>query len=715
MTDLTQRIRSKIPGTDTGIDVRKSICTICDPGSQCGLDLYVKDGKIIKVEGSKENPHSQGTLCAKGAATRQYVYHPERIQTPLKRVGPRGSGRFRPISWGEALDTIAERLNTVKTSDGPESVVFYSGNTFYYAPFYKRLSRLFGSPNYITKTSVCHMSMIMSQLLTTGLPADPDIPHTRCLMAWGTNPFHSATFVARHLLDAKDRGLKIITVDPRYSPMAAHADIHLQLRPGTDGALALALAHVMIDEGLYDRPFIHENAYGFDEYRAYVEEFTPTHGETLTGVPADKIRAAARLFATTKPASLLPGSSPATHHTNGLQNHRAISLLVALTGNYDIRGGNFAQPPSFLYVPGGFMTREERFQAPRPLSDMPPRVGDDRFPLWSQLTEDAHAVALPNQIQTGKPYPIKAMLAFGINYRMMPDPNFLADALMQLDFIAINDIFLTDSCKKFADIVIPACTSVERSELRCYPEHYAVYTRPAIKPLFESRSNVDIILDLANRLGIDDPLFTAGYEACLDWMLEPSGLRIDELKKYPAGMPVSDPISFPEKKYRAHGFMTPSKKIEFTSQLLDKHGYDPLPVYQPPKYSPEATPEMARTYPFILNTGSRLPALLGSQTYRMSWTRNIRPEPSADLNPEDGRRLKIKQHDEITITTAQGAITLQANLTNIVLPGVVHVSPSYIDINVNGLLEANYCDPISGFPGYKALLCNVEKAKKETH
>lgn len=304
-----------------------------------------------------------------------------------------------------------------------------------------------------------------------------------------------------------------------------------------------------------------------------------------------------------------------------------------------------------------------------------------------------------------------------MNYRSLPDPDFHAEQLNKLDFIAINDIYMTDSCKKFADIVLPACTSVERSEFRCYPERHAIYTQPALEPLYESRSNVDIILDLAQRLGIEDPLFASGYEACLDWILEPSGMTVEELKKHPAGMPVPNPITFPEKKYLAHGFMTPSKKLEFTSVLLEKfsesHGYDALPVYRPPKYSQEANPDMFKEYPFILNTGSRLPTLLGSQTYRMSWTRNICPEPTADLNPEDGRRLGIAQGEEVAITTPSGAICVQSNLTNMVQPGVVHISQCYIDVNVNGLVEPDYYDPISGFPGYKSLLCKVEKALGE--
>ncbi|MBN2468100.1 MAG: molybdopterin oxidoreductase family protein [Deltaproteobacteria bacterium] len=713
MNDHTERMRGKIPGPDTGIAIRKSICTICDPDSQCGLDLYVKNGKIIKVEGSKENPHNEGTLCSKGAALRQYVYHQDRIRTPLQRVGPRGSGKFKPVSWEEALGTITNNLNQVKTGSGPESVVFFSGYSFWYRPVLHRMAYLFGSPNIITNASVCHLSMIFSQILTLGLPGGPDIRNAKCLLVWGTNPFHTRTGIARHILDAKERGLKIIAVDPRCSPMAAQADIHLQLRPGTDGALALAMANIIINEGLFDHDFIQNYTHGFDEYREYVQEFTPERGEALTGVPAEKIRMAARLFADAKPAALMPGSSPVVHNTNGLQNHRAAFALVGLTGNYDVAGGNFVEPLSYIFEPGGFITRETEFKHAKKRNEMPPPIGDDRFPLWSLLYDEGHAVHLPFQIQSGTPYPIKAILAFGINYRMWPDPDFMAESLEKLDFIAISDLFMTESCRRFADIVLPACTSVERSEFRCYPERYVIYTQPAIKPLYESRPDVEIIFELAKRLALDDSLLSQGFEACLDWILEPSGITINELKKHPAGMPVPNPITFPEKKYLQQGFVTPSGKMEFKSMLLEKYsksfGYDALPVYRPPKYSRETTPELAKDYPFILNTGTRLPMFIGSQTYRLPWMRNLRPEPFVDLNPDDCRRLGIKQGDDVAVSTAKGSITVKANLTNQVQPGVVHVSPAYIDVKVNALIEADYLDPISGFPGYKALLCKVEK------
>ncbi|HHX50802.1 MAG TPA: molybdopterin-dependent oxidoreductase, partial [Clostridia bacterium] len=404
--DMTKELlQGKIPGKTTGIQVKKSVCTICDPMTQCGLDLYVKDGRIIKVEGTKENPYSGGTLCSKGAAMRQYVYHPDRLRSPMKQK-ERGSGRFETISWEEALDIIAARLQQLKKVFGPESVCFFAGYTKYERPYLHRLAHAFGSPNYMTESSTCFQAMAMAQKLNFGLPGGPDVKNTRCLLAWSSNPFHTNTSLARNLMDAKERGLKIIVVDPRYSPMAAIADIHLQLRPGTDGALALAMANVIISENLLDQEFVNEHTYGFEEYRSYISDFTPEKGAELTGVPAEKIIAAARLYAITKPAALMPSASPVVHHTNGVQNYRAAFALVALTGNYDVKGGNFVAPPSYLYQQGGFLTREAQYPLVKTFDEMPPRVGVDKFPVWGKLVDEAQSMHLPFQINSEEPYPL---------------------------------------------------------------------------------------------------------------------------------------------------------------------------------------------------------------------------------------------------------------------------------------------------------------------
>jgi anaerobic selenocysteine-containing dehydrogenase len=705
-TSQHQRGSGKWPAEETGIEVRKTLCDICNPHSHCGIDAYVKDGVVVRVEGSKDHPHSQGTLCSKGSASRQYIYHKDRIRTPLMRRGERGSDDFEPVSWDEALGTVAETLLRIKEETGPESVVFFAGYTKWMRPFLKRLSHSFGSPNYCTESSTCHQAAAMAAKLNYGYFGAPDIKNAKCLLVWSSNPFYSNTSAVRRLLDAKEQGLKIIEVGPLITPMTAHADIHLRMRPGTSGALALGMAHVIVEEGLYDREFVENWTLGFGDFRNYIRSFTPEETENITGVKAELVIRAARLYATTKPAAMITSASPTVHHTNGVQNHRALIALVGLTGNFDEPGGNYVVPPSWLNIPSAARVRELEFTQSRPWEQMAPRLGQDAYPVWCRLVDQAQAMQLPFQIRSGKPYPIRALVGFGMRYRMWPGSDFMHESLKKLDFMVSVDLFMTDTCK-LADVVLPACTSFERSELKIWAENYVMWTRPVIEALWDSRSDADILFALARRIAPDDELMQKGYEASIDWILEPSHLTVEQLKEHPAGLTLKDITMPPYRKYEKKGFPTPSGKMELTSTVLKQAGLDPLPRFQEPKLSPRSTPESAEKFPLILTTGARLPMYQHSRTFRLGWTRSLRPDPTVDINPEDALKRGIATGGWVSLSTARGSLRVRAHLTEMVPPGVVNIYHAWPDADVNQLIEPDYLDPISGFPGFKSLLCEV--------
>ena len=233
MTELEKKIKAKIPGEDTGIQVKRSLCAICSPGHHCGVDCYVKDGRIIRVEGTEEHPYNHGKLCTKGSSLRNYIYRADRIKTPLKRVGERGEGKFEPISWDEALDEIAKNLNAAKAQYGPESVIFFAGYPKHHRAFLQRLAMSFGSPNYCTESSTCSTATIMAQQLTYGAPAAPDNGASACIMMWSTNPAASKTLICEGLFDRLDKGDKADSCRPsrhslcgsrRHPPAAAPGD-----------------------------------------------------------------------------------------------------------------------------------------------------------------------------------------------------------------------------------------------------------------------------------------------------------------------------------------------------------------------------------------------------------------------------------------------------------------------------------------------------------
>ncbi|MDR3567767.1 MAG: molybdopterin-dependent oxidoreductase [Syntrophobacteraceae bacterium] len=702
---------SRVPLTATGIEIRKTICSICNPLSHCGIDAHVKEGVVIKVEGSR-NPHNDGTLCSKGAAGRQYIYHKDRLKTPLARTGEKGSGQFRPISWEEALDIAAQRLNGIKVESGAESVAFFAGYSKWMRPFLKRLAHSFGSPNYCTESSTCSSAAVLAAKLNYGCLAGPDTANARCLLVWSANPFYSNTSMVRRLLDAKDRGLKIIEVGPLLTPLTRHADVHLRIRPGTSGALALCMANVIIEEGLYDRDFVEKWTVGFDDFQEYATNFSPKRTEAITGVPANLIEEAARLYAGTGPAALLTSASPTVHHTNGVQNHRALTALIGLTGNFDVQGGNLVRPPGYLYVPGPPTTREHEYEQSRPWSEMAPRIGVERFPVWSRVVPEAQAMELPFRIGTGSPYPVRSVVGFGLNHRMWPGCGLLYERLKKLDFFLQVELFMTDTCKA-ADLILPACTSFERSELKFYPEKFVLWTTPVIPPLGDSRPDTEIIFDLANRIAARDGLLKQGYEANVDWILKPAGLTVEELKQHPGGLALKDIEQVPFRKYEKSGFQTPSGKMEFASTVLSSFGLDPLPTYKEPELSPVSRPELSTDFPLVLTTGARLPMFIHSRTFRLPWTNGLWPEPMLDINPGDSAVRAIAQGDLVLLSTPANSIRVKANITNIVPRGVINIYHGYRDPEINTLFEPDYLDPISGFPGFKSLLCQVEKSIKK--
>jgi anaerobic selenocysteine-containing dehydrogenase len=687
--------------------ISPTICSICNPVSHCGVDAYVKDGEIVRIKGTKQ-AHNNGSLCIKGAAGLDYVYHADRIKTPLVRTGDRGDGRFKSVSWKEALDLISMRLNAVKAETGPESVAFYAGYPKWMRPFLKRLAHSFGSPNYLSESSCCSSAAKLASILNYGSGTIPEIGKSKCLLVWSRNPFHSNPPRSKGLLAARKKGMKIIEVGPLVTPLTSHADIHLRLRPGTSGALALALGHVIIKENLHDLDFIEKWTTGFNAYNDLVQKFPPETAEKITGVSASLIIEAARLFAKTKPSAILSGASPTVHHTNGVQNHRAITALIGLTGNFDIPGGNHVGLPGYLYVSNGITTREANYTQSRDWSQMPPRIGEKEHPVWTHFIPEAHSMVLPFQIQSQSPYPVKAMLAFGLNHRMWPGSDFLLKSINKLDFIVGIDLFMTDTIK-FADVILPACSSFERRELKFYPEKRIIWTRPAIKPLGQSRSDADIIFDLAKTLAPDDELMQQGYEASVNWMLKPSGFTVDDLKNYPEGMVVEN-IPIPSyRKYEKNGFNTLSGKMEFVSTVLSDQGFDSLPTYEEPLLSPISTPGYAEIFPLILTTGARLPYFIHSRTYRISRLRKFQPDPLAEINPVDAKRRDILQNDWIILSTDRGDIRVRAALTRTVPPGVINMYHGRAEADVNILIDPDYRDPISGFPGFKSLLCQVKK------
>jgi len=680
-------------------ELKKTACYMCT--NNCAVDLWVEDDRAVAVEGN---------LCPKGRANLASLNNPQRLLYPLRRRGERGSGEWERIAWDDALDEVAAKLTKVKAAYGPEAVIFFIGYAKEPRPFYERLTHAFGSPNYMTESSTCFSATYVAARLTYGYPyflstGKPE-PATQCLLVWSANPAAAHHYETDSVLAVQKKSGRLIVVDPRATELAAQADIHLQLRPGTDGALALAFGQVIIEEGLYDREFVGRWTHGFAEYCEYVKQFTPERAAEITGVPAAKIRQAARLYATARPAKIHSSASAVVHTSNAAQNFRAVITLAGLTGNFDVPGGNKLPPKTtWLYSPAGIPLNDITLQDSYP--SLPPRIGQETFPVWTELYHEANSNTLPEVVATGRPYPVKAFYGIGPNAMMWPRSSKYVEALRQLDFVAVSDFYHT-SLTGIADIVLPVAHSFERRTLKVGGNGFIQLIEPAVAPRGECRSDVDVIFDLAVRLGLGDEFWQGDYEACLRHILAPSGLSLDELKAHPAGMrvPVETP---PAKSYEQNGFPTPTGKMEIASTVLERHGFPPLPVYEEPAESPLSTPELAREYPLVLTTGARLLEYTHSQHRHNPELRRLQPAPRLDLNPADARSRNIGDGDPVVLRTPRGEITVKANLTPVVPAGVVNMFHGWSETNVNELIADDQWDPISGFPPFKAQLCQVEK------
>jgi len=676
--------------------VKSCTCGICS--NRCVMDISVENGRITRAK-PKRSRGFEGCSksCVRGACAADYTYRPDRIATPLRRIGKRGEGKFEAIGWDEAYREISDRLLALRASHGADCVSFFSGYSKWYRPMFHRFAGSFGSVNYGTESSSCHHAAVLADMCDTGFASAPDYANAGVLLVFARGRFPLPA------KEAHRRGMKIIAVNPMSGKdIREYADLHLRPRPGTDAALAHAIARLLIQSGAADLAYIAKYVSGYDEYFNYVNQFTPEKAACLTGVPREQICAAAEMIAGHLPLSIYNGFSGTVHHRNGVQTYRAWDALNAVTGCYGRPGGT--QPTARL-LPDAFTPisyREFEFALPQPLS-VDGLIGRQRFPVWAARINECQCMDYPAAIQSGA---LKAIFALGMNAGMFPDSGGMFHALTQLDFFVDCDLWLSDTAK-YADIVLPVATSYERDELaKLCGNRKLWYSPKIIEPFGLARSDEDILCQLAQVMGLEDPLLCAGKEACWRWMLEGTGITLDALKASP--LPLSLPASEAAPTPLETGFLTPSGKFELHSGQLSKAaGADALPIYSDPLAGQDAD-----AYPLILMAGvrtDRYAHAFHSRTHTVPALRRLRPLAAVDLHPTDARKLGVQPDDRVLLQTTFGSMEVGVALDEDLLPGTVNMYHGYREADVNALIPGDYLDPISGFPGYKAIACRLIK------
>lgn len=689
----------------------KTYCARFDHGG-CGLKVLVDEGKAIRVLPDETNKRSKGYACAKGMASLERIYHPERLLYPLKRNGERGEGRWERISWDQALEYAAGQLNRIKEESGSQAVAFGQG-----APkgleylMLIRLANFFGTPNLVTTGHVCHWPREFMGRMTCGFLPVPDYENpTQCVMLWGSNPFHTNEegILGVHLKWSliKSRP-KLIVIDPYRTEIAKEADLWLQIRPGTDDLLTLGFLHIIINEQLYDENFVNEWTTGFELLKEHIQAYTPQLVSQGTWIPEEKIFQAARLYAEARPALIQWGNALENNGINTSQACRSLVILMAVTGNLDVPGGNIDAA-----IP--------------PLMSLRKFIGIDHFPEKMKGTLHRHYGVSPRlpfvpssllikTILEERPYPVKALFIQGSNPLITyAGSHMVLEAIRKLDFFMISEIFMTPTAA-MADLVFPAATNMEYNDIGHYGlAHGYVLARPKIlAPQGECRSDMEIINELAKRLGLGQ-YFWDDIQQCLEEIVAPSGLDYEQFRRQ--GILEGGKNYY---KYREKGFRTPSGRVEIYSSIMEKEGYKPLPTANLSQKSDV-------TYPLIM-INAKAKHFFHSGYRHIKSLRKKQGEPMVRIHPQTASEHEIAVGDKVALISPYGRIHLKAELSEALNTNVVKADYgwwfpekgenelfAWKESNINILTSGNPpYDPVLGTTPLRSIPCRIERADKK--
>lgn len=628
----------------------------------CAMLVTVEDGKAVKVAGDPDHPFTNGFLCAKVNRYIERTYHRDRLLYPMRRVGPKGQGKFERISWDGALDEIAARLGAiVRSPDGPQAILPYSyagtmglvqgssiDRRFFHTIGASKLDR-----------TICSMAGTVGMRMTVGANVGADVeglPQSDLILLWGTNTLTSNPHMWPFVLQAREKGARVIAIDPIRTRTAAQCDEWIGIRPGTDAALALGMMHVIFDRSLEDRAFLADHTIGEAELRARVREYPPARVAQITGVPEATIVSLAESFANAR-ASFIRVNYGLQRHAGGGMAVRTIACLPAVTGHWRRAGGGVNLSTSANF---GFNKQVvER-------ADLSPPVRTiNMIRLGEALTTKDGGVGGP---------PVRALIVYNSNPgAVAPDRNAVLRGLAREDlFTVVLEHFQTDTAD-WADIVLPATTQLEHWDVHlAYGHHYVTLNRPSIEPMGEAKPNTEIFRLLAQRMQLAEPSLRDDDVTVIRQALDSTsdkmrGVNMDTLLEQ-GWMRLNVPT--PYLPFAEGKFMTPSGKCEFYSERLKEMGLDPVPTYIPPYESPERDAALVKRFPLTL-ISSPAHQFLNSTFVNVDSLRRSVKEPECIIHPADAERRGIAVGARVAIHNDRGAFTAVARVEANIREGVV--------------------------------------------
>jgi anaerobic selenocysteine-containing dehydrogenase len=631
---------------DQPTGVFPSVCSLDCP-DQCGLLVHKQDGKIVKIQGDPNHPVTKGNICNKVRNMTERIYDPKRLKYPMKRTGAKGEGKFERISWDEAIETITDKWKELIEADGPESILPYS--------FYGNMGRLssegmdrrffhrLGAS--LLDRSICSSAGAVGLKYTMGggFGIDPeDTIHSKLIIFWGINAVSTNMHQIVLAQKARKNGAKIIVIDVHKNQTGQFADWFIPILPGTDAALALGMMHILFAENMVDNDFLHEYTVGHEELRKHVVQYDPITVSGITGVPVEDIYKLARMYGQITPSFIRIGNG-LQHHDNGGMCIRTIACLPALTGQWLVKGGGAIKSNS-----GYLALNTESLQRPDLLQNKHTRIINMNLLGQALLELDP---------------PIKSLFVYGTNPAVVaPEANKVRKGLEREDlFVVVHDLFLTETAK-YADIVLPATSSFENTDLyTSYWHHYVQIQQPVIERFGESKSNVEVFQLLAKKMGFEDPcLYETEAEMisqALDHKNNPYLEGIDYKK-----LTEKQYIKAKVKPLLPGKLLTPSGKIELYSRQMEQDGYPPLPTYTPIVNDGD--------FPFLFVPGPNhnfLNSTFSNNEKHISFEK----EPRLHMNIKDALSKGIEDGDQVQVWNNRGECVLKVSVGENVLPGVV--------------------------------------------
>lgn len=680
---------------------KDTVCRMCS--SCCPVEVEVVAGKLVSAQRKSFLSKDLRSPCLKLQAVADIVYSDKRLTTPLIREK---DGAFRQASWDEALDLVAERFKHYQGQARPEAVGWLRGMAADWGSpwdYANRLMNCYGSPNTIGNGSICFVAREMAHTYTYGAMSFPEATKAKCILVWGKHDADTTLGVADAINHATSNGAKLIVVDPIQTPLARKADIWLQIKPGHDGLLAMAMINEIITQDLIDHEFVEGFTTGFEQLREVAGRYAIDTIAPGIWLDPQQVREAARLYATIKPACLIDGNG-LDMQLDIFQSTRAVACLRGLTGNIDRSGGDVLPQPISL--------RPLQARDRLPVGVTPITAAYPLFNSFSETWGNQVQSCVVDAILDQKPYGLKMLVVQAGNPVVtMADSSRAHRAMQELEFLVVIDMFMTRTAE-LADVILPAAGCFEKTQLNraATRNNPIILQNQVIEAVGQSWPDWKIVFELGRRIGLEQEFPWHSAEAAIDDQLAPAGVTVERLRQEPDGVRVE---GLRHEKYRQDGFATPSGKFEFFSRRLEENGHAGLPYADGFPEKAISFAEQQDDFPLIGISGRRDIRFTNSQ-YRIIPALLKNEEGCVvDIHPLDAAQQQIEDGDQLQITTPKGAITMSARVSPVVHPGSVRIAWGWgdykADWNLNTLTDDEVRNPITGTPGQRTFMCRVSK------